>query len=108
MTCALDARQCCAAARYAMNRSDPREGLYSDDMIFSPLVPFFRDDRGQLQPRVTLCSVLTAPAPNAGVHGNSKAVKKVLEAWRSSLQSSSRRRGWIACCAWPRMSRPRC
>lgn len=87
ITCALTAQRCHAAPRYAMNRRDPREGLYSDDMIFSPLVPFFREDRGDLRPRVTRCSVITAPAPNAGVAGNGKAVKKVLEAWRRSFGS---------------------
>lgn len=51
---------------YARNKADPRGCLYSDDMIFSPLVPFFREDDGTLLPRPVLCSVVTAPAPNAG------------------------------------------
>ncbi len=40
--------------------------LYTDHLIYSPAVPFFRDDRLDLLPRPYLCSVITSPAPNAG------------------------------------------
>lgn len=40
--------------------------LYSDYMIYSPDVPFFRDERGALIEKPFLASVITAPAPNAG------------------------------------------
>lgn len=49
---------------YAANKRDPRGALYSDDMIFSPSVPFFRDDDGRLLRAPLCCSVITAPAVN--------------------------------------------
>jgi uncharacterized protein (TIGR02452 family) len=38
--------------------------LYTDHIIYSPEVPFFRDGRGRLVMPVTV-SVITCPAPNA-------------------------------------------
>eukprot|EP00913_Durusdinium_trenchii_P012190 g11449.t1 len=69
---------------YAANRKDPRNGFYSDDMIFSPKVPFFRTDTGALLPRPVKCSVITAPAVNAGVVGGGSA-QKVLKAMEVRL-----------------------
>lgn len=40
--------------------------LYTDHMIYSPLVPVIRDDDGNLLPEPHCLSILTAPAPNAG------------------------------------------
>jgi uncharacterized protein (TIGR02452 family) len=40
--------------------------LYTDHMIYSPDVPFFRDDRLRLLEDPFLLSMITAPAPNAG------------------------------------------
>lgn len=40
--------------------------LYTDHIIYSPAVPFFRDDRNDLLEQPYACSVITAPAPNAG------------------------------------------
>jgi uncharacterized protein (TIGR02452 family) len=50
---------------YETNRAS-RTALYTDWMIWSPAVPFFRDDDGQLLDEPALASVITAPAPNAG------------------------------------------
>lgn len=50
---------------YETNRAC-RSGLYTDWMIWSPEVPFFRDDDGALLEVPVLASVITAPAPNAG------------------------------------------
>lgn len=50
---------------YERNRAN-RSLLYLDLEIFSPLVPFFRDDAGVLLEQPVLASVITAPAPNAG------------------------------------------
>jgi uncharacterized protein (TIGR02452 family) len=50
---------------YERNRAN-RSALYLDLAIFSPNVPFFRDDHGALQENPLLASVITAPAPNAG------------------------------------------
>jgi uncharacterized protein (TIGR02452 family) len=40
--------------------------LYSDRIIYSPNVPVFRDDAGNLLDRPYLLSFITSPAPNAG------------------------------------------
>ena len=40
--------------------------VYLDHIIYSPQVPFFRDDRLDLIEAPFACSVITAPAPNAG------------------------------------------
>ncbi|QIF00226.1 TIGR02452 family protein [Roseimicrobium sp. ORNL1] len=50
---------------YEANRAC-RSSLYTDWMIWSPEVPFFRDDEGSLLDVPVLASVITAPAPNAG------------------------------------------
>jgi len=50
---------------YERNRAN-RSALYLDLAIFSPLVPFFRNDAGVLLENSILASVITAPAPNAG------------------------------------------
>jgi uncharacterized protein (TIGR02452 family) len=50
---------------YEANRDFPSL-LYTDHIIYSPDVPFFRDDRLELLEEPFLCSIITAPAPNAG------------------------------------------
>lgn len=52
-------------AYYERNRAQ-RSALYLDLAIYSPGVPFFRDDDGHLLDRPAFASVITAPAPNAG------------------------------------------
>jgi uncharacterized protein (TIGR02452 family) len=54
-----------ASEYYERNRTN-RSALYLDMAIFSPLVPWFRDDRGVLLERSFLASIISAPAPNAG------------------------------------------
>jgi putative RNA 2'-phosphotransferase len=50
---------------YERNRATA-SALYLDLTIFSPLVPFFRNDAGAWLAAPVLASVITAPAPNAG------------------------------------------
>lgn len=50
---------------YERNRAC-RTTLYLDLAIWSPAVPFFRDDSGALLDAPAYASVITAPAPNAG------------------------------------------
>jgi len=50
---------------YERNRAN-RSAIYLDLVIYSPLVPFFRNDSGVLLERPIFASVITAPAPNAG------------------------------------------
>ena len=64
---ALYACQLTQPEYYAQNRACGTL-LYTDHMIYSPDVPFFRDDAQRLLEEPYLLSVLTAPAPNAGEH----------------------------------------
>lgn len=41
--------------------------FYTDTMIYSPRVPVFRKDKGELLPKPVLCNFITSPAVNAGV-----------------------------------------
>lgn len=41
--------------------------FYTDMMIYSPRVPVFRKDKGELLPKPVLCNFITSPAVNAGV-----------------------------------------
>ncbi len=43
------------------------DALYTDDMIYSPDVPVFRDAAGALLTEPYCCAFITAPAVNAGV-----------------------------------------
>jgi uncharacterized protein (TIGR02452 family) len=52
-------------AMYEHNRQE-RTLLYSDHMIYSPRVPVFRGDGGELLEEPFLASFITAPAVNAG------------------------------------------
>ena len=54
-----------APSYYARNRAN-RSPAYLDIAIYSPLVPFFRDDAGGWLDAPVLASVITCPAPNAG------------------------------------------
>jgi uncharacterized protein (TIGR02452 family) len=57
--------------------------LYTDHIIYSPDVPFFRDERHALLEKPFLVSIITAPAPNAGEaarSGESAEVQRTLRA----------------------------
>lgn len=60
--------------------------LYLDLAIWSPAVPFFRDDTGALLDTPVCASVITAPAPNAG------AVAKNQPAQLGEVELTLRRR----------------
>ena len=60
--------------------------LYTDHVIYSPDVPFFRDDRGSLVAPPAMLSVITAPAPNAGA---------IDESERAQLKPTLERRAGI-------------
>lgn len=62
---ALYACQITQPAYYEANRAESSM-LYTDHLIYSPDVPFFRDERLDLLPAPFLVSILTSPAPNAG------------------------------------------
>ena len=64
-----------SSALYACQRSKPEmyefnrgvgTSLYSDHMIYSPRVPVFRDDEGELLEEPYTVSFITAPAVNTG------------------------------------------
>ena len=79
---ALYTTQITQRAYYDENRASGTM-LYTDHLIYSPDVPFFRDERHELLPAPFLVSILTSPAPNAGEarqHGESaRAVQTTLE-----------------------------
>ncbi len=64
---ALYACQCTQPEYYAVNRAEPSM-LYTDHLIYSPRVPFFRGEDGALLESPFMASVITSPAPNAGQH----------------------------------------
>ena len=75
-TCQLTQR-----AYYDANRAD-RSMLYTDHIIYSPDVPFFRDEGARLLEKPFVVSIITAPAPNAGEAkrtGESAGVHAVLQ-----------------------------
>lgn len=53
------------SAYYAPNRAETTL-LYTDHLVYSPRVPFFRQKNRDLLAKPYLASVITAPAPNAG------------------------------------------
>ena len=72
-------------AYYDANRKHSST-LYTDHVIYSPDVPFFRDDRGGLVAPPAMLSVITAPAPNAGA---------IDESERADLKPTLERRAGI-------------
>lgn len=65
----------CCSALYTCQISQPEyydanracgSMLYTDHILYSPDVPFFRDEQHVLLERPFLVSIITAPAPNAG------------------------------------------
>lgn len=64
---ALYACQCTQPDYYANNRREPSM-LYTDHLIYTPRVPFFRGEDGVLLDAPFVASVITSPAPNAGEH----------------------------------------
>ena len=64
-------------ATYDENRAN-RSLLYLDRVIYSPAVPFFRDDRGVLLPEPYLADVITCAAPNAGAIVNNEPASLAL------------------------------
>ncbi|MEM7183033.1 MAG: TIGR02452 family protein [Spirochaetota bacterium] len=51
---------------YYQNNRKSGTFFYTDHIIYSPKVPWFRSDKGELLQNPYLASVITAPAPNAG------------------------------------------
>ncbi|HEY2512950.1 MAG TPA: TIGR02452 family protein [Polyangiaceae bacterium] len=78
---ALYACQIGHPAYYDANRA-VSSMLYTDHLLYSPEVPFFRDERLELLATPFKVSVLTSPAPNAGEaarRGESPLVRATLE-----------------------------
>jgi uncharacterized protein (TIGR02452 family) len=57
-----------AHAYYDANRISG-SALYTDHIVYSPDVPFFRDEELRFLEEPFLLSIITAPAPNAGAWG---------------------------------------
>ncbi|WP_252229968.1 TIGR02452 family protein [Clostridium sp. ZBS15] len=52
---------------YDNNIKNTNNGIYNDSMIYSPFVPFIKNDIGDLLENIIFCSVITSPAVNRGV-----------------------------------------
>lgn len=61
-----------------------KSALYTDHMIWSPSVPVFRDNNGNLLSRPYTVSMLTAPAPNASEYKG--PVKDLLNTFRRRIR----------------------
>ena len=61
---------------YIRNRRQ-KSLLYLDLALWSPLVPFFRDDDGAWLAAPVLASVITCAAPNAGALGRTTSVEEL-------------------------------
>jgi uncharacterized protein (TIGR02452 family) len=55
-----------APAYYEVHRN-MKSCLYTDSMIYSPQVPFFKNDEGDYLSQLYMADVLTSPAVNAGI-----------------------------------------
>lgn len=72
--------------------------LYTDHLIYSPDVPFFRDERLELLEQLFLVSVITSPAPNAGEvlrrePAAKPAIRAALEKRAAMVLAAARDRG---------------
>jgi uncharacterized protein (TIGR02452 family) len=72
--------------------------LYTDHMIYSPDVPFFRDERLRFVEEPFALSILTVPAPNAGAAlarepGLGAEIKQLLETRAEKLLAIAAARG---------------
>jgi putative RNA 2'-phosphotransferase len=72
-------------SHYERNRHQ-RSLLYLDLALWSPLVPFFRDDDGGWLAAPVLASVITCAAPNAGALGRNTSVEEL----RATLERRGR------------------
>jgi uncharacterized protein (TIGR02452 family) len=74
---------------YAVNRANPSL-LYTHHLIYSPRVPFFRDEQRRFLEAPFLASVITSPAPNAG-----EALKRDPDAGPAVLATLRERAGHV-------------
>ncbi|WP_227429963.1 TIGR02452 family protein [Psychrobacter sp. I-STPA6b] len=74
---------------YEINRKQSSL-LYTDHIIYSPKVPFFRLNIRELLPNYFLASVITAPAPNAGQH-----LRRYPNDWANIEQTLRQRAGYV-------------
>ena len=82
---------------YEANRACPSV-LYTDHLIYSPRVPFFRGKDGELLSRPVPVSIITAPAPHAGEHlrrhpDDSEGLRLAIERRSGLILSVARDRG---------------
>ncbi|WP_196893171.1 TIGR02452 family protein [Aureivirga marina] len=63
------------ASEYYQTNRNTRSCLYTDYMIYSPNVPIFKDESGENLENLVTCSIITAPAVNAGIVRKKEAKK---------------------------------
>ncbi|MGN6420911.1 MAG: TIGR02452 family protein [Pseudobacter sp.] len=71
---------------YAYHRN--KTLLYSDHMIYSPKVPVFKDEEGNLLDEIVCTSIITSPAANAGaIASNEKdSLDKILPVMQNRIE----------------------
>jgi uncharacterized protein (TIGR02452 family) len=78
---------------YQANRAHP-DALYTDHIIYSPCVPFFRDEKRRFVEEPYLLSVITAPAPNTGAcPGQGQAIGETFVRRAAMVLAVARDRG---------------
>eukprot|EP00768_Dysnectes_brevis_P002709 gnl/Dysnectes_brevis/1997_a2300_1494.p1 GENE.gnl/Dysnectes_brevis/1997_a2300_1494~~gnl/Dysnectes_brevis/1997_a2300_1494.p1 ORF type:complete len:279 (-),score=65.51 gnl/Dysnectes_brevis/1997_a2300_1494:40-876(-) len=75
---------------YGDNKRTFTECIYLDQVIYSPRVPFFRDDEGTLLPAPLPAGVVTAPAPNCGAARRHLSEPQLSERVRAGLVKRAR------------------
>ncbi|CAF1370161.1 unnamed protein product [Rotaria sordida] len=68
----------CLTGYYDYNRHGER-GIYSHRMIYSPRVTIFKDDNGELLSSPYHVSIVTVPAPNAGVMRDAEEIQDAMK-----------------------------
>ena len=74
-----------ALEMYAFNRSFPTH-MYSDYMLFSPLVWVFRDEQLSFTEKPFSMSVITAPAPNLGFLDYKSGSPEIVEVMKERIR----------------------
>jgi uncharacterized protein (TIGR02452 family) len=72
--------------------------LYTDHIVYSPGVPWFRGSKGQLLEEAYLASIITAPAPNAreyarGATGDDGQIRDTLNRRAGNILAVAERKG---------------
>lgn len=77
----------------------PNHLMYTDYMIYSPSVPFFRDEFYALVPVPQFCAVITCPAPNRAQCKDARSAREQAALEQEYDQALDQRIGRVLACA---------